>query len=365
MNGRCRPTFVTMTTRVIARVGDCWWPAPRPAARRVRRRIHPLSRATLIAGTAQVTVNGQDTGTTEAVQCSGGGHADHDQRPATDTSGASHRAGVQPGRTRRSNQVGINNVGRLHRQLQRRTGRRRPRSTMTGRTYDIRRHGRRLRDRQPELPDRRHVRDQGRPASRRRTPALRPGTISRQSSDSPRSGWAAHHTLWDGPPILTARDNKRRTLVKRGFVVAVGGAAIVIASLSGCSSEQEVRDERGNVLGRRGGRQEHGHDRRRDQSVRARSSAARWARTSTSRSATPPPASARRQHRRQPDRPVGRSRQRQRRHARLPGAASARAKPRPRRTAAPTRSPATAIGVDMANPMQPVNKPFEIEVTCP
>jgi ipoprotein LpqH len=25
----------------------------------------------------------------------------------------------------------------------------------------------------------------------------------------------------------------------------------------------------------------------------------------------------------------------------------------------------TAIGVDMANPMQPVNKPFEIEVTCP
>ncbi|MGH3674973.1 MAG: lipoprotein LpqH [Mycobacterium sp.] len=25
----------------------------------------------------------------------------------------------------------------------------------------------------------------------------------------------------------------------------------------------------------------------------------------------------------------------------------------------------TAAGVDMANPMQPVNKPFEIEVTCP
>ncbi len=24
-----------------------------------------------------------------------------------------------------------------------------------------------------------------------------------------------------------------------------------------------------------------------------------------------------------------------------------------------------AVGVDMANPMQPVNKPFEIEVTCP
>jgi ipoprotein LpqH len=25
----------------------------------------------------------------------------------------------------------------------------------------------------------------------------------------------------------------------------------------------------------------------------------------------------------------------------------------------------TAVGVDMANPLQPVNKPFEIEVTCP
>jgi lipoprotein LpqH len=25
----------------------------------------------------------------------------------------------------------------------------------------------------------------------------------------------------------------------------------------------------------------------------------------------------------------------------------------------------TATGVDMANPMQPVTKPFEIEVTCP
>jgi lipoprotein LpqH len=25
----------------------------------------------------------------------------------------------------------------------------------------------------------------------------------------------------------------------------------------------------------------------------------------------------------------------------------------------------TATGIDMANPMQPVNKPFEIDVTCP
>jgi ipoprotein LpqH len=38
---------------------------------------------------------------------------------------------------------------------------------------------------------------------------------------------------------LTVRDNKRRTVVKRGFVVAVGGAAIVIAGLSGCSSDKK------------------------------------------------------------------------------------------------------------------------------
>ena len=30
-----------------------------------------------------------------------------------------------------------------------------------------------------------------------------------------------------------------------------------------------------------------------------------------------------------------------------------------------TRSAGTATGVDMANPMQPMTKPFEIEVTCP
>ena len=49
----------------------------------------------------------------------------------------------------------------------------------------------------------------------------------------------AHHTLWDGPPILTVRDNNKENSVKRGLVVAIGGAAIVIAGLSGCSSEKK------------------------------------------------------------------------------------------------------------------------------
>src|SRR5262249_23706953 len=49
---------------------------------------------------------------------------------------------------------------------------------------------------------------------------------------------AANHTGRDDPPILTGHGKQRRTVVKRGFVVAVGGAAIVIAGLSGCSSDE-------------------------------------------------------------------------------------------------------------------------------
>jgi ipoprotein LpqH len=55
--------------------------------------------------------------------------------------------------------------------------------------------------------------------------------------------FAAHHTAGDGPPILTDHDNQRRTVVKRGFLVAVGGAAIVIAGLSGCSSGEKSSSE--------------------------------------------------------------------------------------------------------------------------
>jgi ipoprotein LpqH len=38
---------------------------------------------------------------------------------------------------------------------------------------------------------------------------------------------------------LTVRDNMKENVVKRGFVVAVGGAAIVVAGLAGCSSEKK------------------------------------------------------------------------------------------------------------------------------
>jgi lipoprotein LpqH len=51
--------------------------------------------------------------------------------------------------------------------------------------------------------------------------------------------WAAHHTGRDDPPILTDHDKQKENRVKRGFVVAVGGGAIVIAGLSGCSSDEK------------------------------------------------------------------------------------------------------------------------------
>lgn len=44
--------------------------------------------------------------------------------------------------------------------------------------------------------------------------------------------------LNDGSPTLTDHDNEKESSVKRGFVVAVGGAAIVVAGLAGCSSSK-------------------------------------------------------------------------------------------------------------------------------
>jgi lipoprotein LpqH len=45
----------------------------------------------------------------------------------------------------------------------------------------------------------------------------------------------------DGP--RQQNNNKRRTVVNRGFLVAVGGAAIVIAGLAGCSSDETSSSE--------------------------------------------------------------------------------------------------------------------------
>ena len=173
------------------------------------------------------------------------------------------------------------------------------------------------------------------------------------------------HTLWDGPPILTVRDNKRRTVVKRGFVVAVGGAAIVIAGLQAVRRKRSPRPaERRRRLPQQRARAP-SRSTARTRPCRARSSAARWARTSTSQSATPRPVSAR-SSARATARPFTRSASATSTASRSASRRTqARARPRPRRTATPTRSPARRSASIWPTRLQPVNKPFEIEVSLP
>ena len=63
-------------------------------------------------------------------------------------------------------------------------------------------------------------------------------------------------------------------------------------------------------------------------------------------------------------RAVGGPRQRQRRDAGLP-AGTGQGEAKATKDGSTYKISGTATGVDMANPMQPVNKPFEIDVTCP
>ncbi len=111
----------------------------------------------LVAGTAQVTVNGQDTGTTDAVQCTSTGSL------TTITTG-DQASGVTAMVSNRdeltAESVAINNLGGF-------TGSYNAGLGGTAEGHDDRpnlrhhRHGRRLRHRQAQLPHIRHVRDQG------------------------------------------------------------------------------------------------------------------------------------------------------------------------------------------------------------
>ena len=111
---------------------------------------------TLVAGTAQVTVNGQNTGTTEAVQCTPAGSLT--TITTGDQTSGRHGADLQQRRAHRRSRR-HQQRRRLHRQLQRRA--RRHREGHDDRP-DLRHHrnGRRLRHRQPQLPHLRHVRHQ-------------------------------------------------------------------------------------------------------------------------------------------------------------------------------------------------------------
>jgi hypothetical protein len=88
---------------------------------------------TLVAGTAQVTVNGQNTGTTEAVQCSPAGSLTT-ITTGDQTSGVSALISNKDELTAEA--VGINNVGGFTGSYNAGLGGT-AKVTMTGRTYDI------------------------------------------------------------------------------------------------------------------------------------------------------------------------------------------------------------------------------------
>jgi lipoprotein LpqH len=164
---------------------------------------------------------------------------------------------------------------------------------------------------------------------------------------------------------LTVRDNKRRTLVKRGFVVAIGGAAIVVAGLSGCSSDKksETSGETSSAAAAEGkstvtidGK---------DQSVQgtvvcstmgenvniAIGDATTGIGAVVSSGDSPTVHSV----------GLGNVNGVTLGFQENAGQGDAKAE----KDGSTYKISGNAIGMDMANPMQPVNKPFEIEVSCP
>ena len=130
--------------------------AASPGARRSPPPAKPQP-GTLVAGTAQVTVNGQDTGTTEAVQCVPAGTLTT-ITTGDDASGVTAMVSNKDELVAES--VSINNLGGFTGSYNAGLGGT-AKVTMTGRDVRHHRHGRRFQHRQAQLPDRRHVRDQG------------------------------------------------------------------------------------------------------------------------------------------------------------------------------------------------------------
>ena len=117
---------------------------------------------TLVAGTAQVTVNGQNIGTTEAVQCTPAGSLTT-ITTGDQTSGVTTLVSNKDELTAEA--VSINNVGGFTGSYNAGLGGT-AKVTMTGPDLRHLRNGRRLRHRQPQLPHLRHVRHQRSPAER-------------------------------------------------------------------------------------------------------------------------------------------------------------------------------------------------------
>src|SRR3954466_9735599 len=164
--------------------------------------------------------------------------------------------------------------------------------------------------------------------------------------------------------MSTVRDNKRRTLVKRGFVVAIGGAAIVVAGLSGCSSEKksETSGETSSAASAQGkttvtidGK---------DQAVQGTvvcSSMGGNMNIAIGDAATGVAAVLSEDGKTVQSVGLGNVNGVTLGYQAGAGQGEAKAE----KDDKTWKISGTATGVDMANPMQPVNKPFEIEVACP
>jgi ipoprotein LpqH len=155
-------------------------------------------------------------------------------------------------------------------------------------------------------------------------------------------------------------------VVKRGFVVAVGGAAIVIAGLSGCSSDDKKSETSGETSSAASsqGKSTVTIDGK-DQAVQgtvvcssmggnmniAIGDAATGIAAVVSSGDEPTVQS------------VGLGNVNNVTLGYQAGAGQGEAKAE--KDGNTYKISGTATGIDMANPMQPVNKPFEIQVTCP
>jgi ipoprotein LpqH len=162
------------------------------------------------------------------------------------------------------------------------------------------------------------------------------------------------------------RDNTKENSVKRGFVVAVGGMAIVIAGLAGCSSEDKKSETTGetSTAAAAEGKSTVTIDGK-DQAVQgtivcssmggntniAIGDAAAGIAAVVSEGDSPTVQS------------VGLGNVNGVTLGYTSGSGQGEAKAE--KDGNTYTISGTATGVDMANPLQPVNKPFEIEVSCP
>lgn len=152
--------------------------------------------------------------------------------------------------------------------------------------------------------------------------------------------------------------------MKRGFLVVVGGAAIVVAGLSGCSSDTKKAESGGATASAGSGEAKVSIDGK-DQTISGSIGCTKAAGNVSLgigegmsaiavilTDADPPEVTS-----------VG--------LGNIDGVTLGYTKGAPGGTAEVTKDgekytvKGTATGVDTANPMQPVTKPFEIEITCP